>query len=59
MDIQDLDKIAVNVVESLHGDFLKQLARTWLHADPFNKEILREAWETIIKKYKLDKEFLT
>lgn len=52
-----LNEIAVNVVKSSRGSFLKAFADAWLKADPENKDILRPAWIVIIDKYQLDQEY--
>ena len=49
-----LDELAVDVVHSRHGAFLRRFASAWLHADVFNKRIIREAWEKLIEKYGLE-----
>ena len=51
-----LREIAVNVVHSDHGDFLKTFADAYLRADQENEKILRPAWLVLINKYGLDKE---
>ena len=51
-----LDNIAVRVVHSRHGAFLKKFAAAWLHADAFNKRIIRVAWVLLIEKYDLQKD---
>uniref|UniRef100_A0A6M3JHB1 Uncharacterized protein n=1 Tax=viral metagenome TaxID=1070528 RepID=A0A6M3JHB1_9ZZZZ len=48
-----LDDVARAIVYGSRGSFLKAFANAWLRADPFNKRILREAWEEIIEKYDL------
>ena len=58
MLVEDLDKIARGVIESEHGNFLKKIADAWLHADIHNKRILKRAWQTLVEKYRLHKEFL-
>ena len=50
-------KIAVNVVHSDHGSFLRTFADAYLKADQENEKILRPAWLVLIDKYKLDKEY--
>lgn len=55
-DLQRMNEIAVNVYNSKRGSFLKAMADTWLRADPFNKRILRQAWQAFIVKYSLDEE---
>lgn len=57
MEIEQLNHIAVEVINSDHGAFLKAMAGAWIRADPENREILKEAWERLIKKYRLDEEF--
>jgi hypothetical protein len=54
---EELDRIAVYVSNSRHGDFLKTFATCWQFADMENKAILRPAWMVLIKKYELDKEY--
>ena len=49
-----LHDIAVDVLSSHRGSFVKALAVAWLRADPSNRRILREAWEAIITKYGLE-----
>ena len=55
-DVELLNEIAVHVVDSDHGSFLKALADAWLRADPFNKRILRPAVKAIAVKYALEEE---
>ena len=48
-----LDDVARAVVYGSRGSFLKAFANAWLRADPFNKRILREAWDRLVEKYDL------
>ena len=52
-----LHAIAVDVVNSNHGDFLKTFADAYLRADRANERILRPAWLVLVDKYQLDKEY--
>ena len=52
-----LQIIAVEVGNSNHGDFLKNIAAAWQGAEPENKRILRPTWLVLIEKYKLDTEY--
>lgn len=56
-EFKRLDGIAVFVVNSAYGVFLKRMASAWLHADPWNKRILRQAWERLVKKYDIAGEY--
>lgn len=50
----DLDTVAIRILQSRHGSFLKAFADAWLKADPYNKGILKTAWLALIEKYDLD-----
>jgi len=52
-----LQLIAVEVVNSKHGDFLKHVAHAWLSAEGGNKTILKPAWVILVNQYGLEKEF--
>jgi hypothetical protein len=52
-DLGDLDDVALQILQSRHGSFLKAFADAWLKADPYNKGILKTAWLTLIEKYDL------
>ena len=52
-----LQIIAVEVSNSNHGDFLKNIATAWQRASPQNKKILMPTWLILIEKYKLDTEY--
>ena len=52
-DLGDLDAVAVRILQSRHGSFIKAFADAWLKADPYNKGILKTAWITLIEKYDL------
>ena len=52
---KELDRIAVEVSLSRHGDFLRTFVTAWQMADIENKTILRPAWLALIEKYELDK----
>ena len=49
--------IAVYVVSSSHGDFLRTFADAYLRADQGNERILRPAWLVLVDKYDLDGEY--
>ena len=49
--------IAVHVVNSQHGDFLRTFADAYLRADQENEKILRPAWLALVDKYDLDPEY--
>ena len=53
-DLEDLDAVALQILRSRHGNFLKAFADAWLKADPHNKGILKTAWLTLIEKYDLN-----
>ena len=55
-DVERLSEIAIHVIHSNHGSFLKVMADAWLRADYANKRILKPAWAAIVTKYDLDKE---
>ena len=48
--------IAVRVVNSQHGGFLRTFADAYLRADQENERILRPAWLVLVDKYGLDEE---
>jgi len=50
-------EIAVCIVNSRHGDFLKSFADAYLRADIANEVLLRDPWNHLIHKYNLDKEY--
>ena len=52
-----LQIIAVEVVNSNHGDFLKHFANAWLKTDRANKVILKPAWLMLVNKYQLEEEY--
>ena len=52
-----LQIIAVEVSNSNHGDFLKNIATAWQRAEPENKRILRPTWLVLIEKYRFDTEY--
>jgi len=54
--IEDLDRIAIDVSVSRHGDFLRSFALAWQLADPENKDLMLVAWVSLIGKYGLDEE---
>lgn len=56
MNKERLHEIAVCVVNSKHGDFLKSFADAYLRADQANEAILRDTWTVLIQKYSLDEE---
>ena len=53
-DLGDLDTVALRILQSRHGSFLKAFADAWLKADPYNKGILKTAWLALIEKYDLN-----
>jgi len=52
----DLDAVALRILQSRHGSFLKAFADAWLKADHYNKGILKTAWLALIEKYDLNTE---
>ena len=52
-----LDDIAMHIVESEHGIFLRKFADTWLKADPDNRALMKDAWIILIIKYGLNVEY--
>ena len=56
-EYEEFDRIAIDVSNSNHGDFLKTFATAWQLADPENKSILLQAWADLIGKYSLHKEY--
>jgi len=57
MDYVELQIIAVEIANSNHGDFLKNMANAWLMAEPSNRIIIEKAWSDLINKYDLAKEY--
>lgn len=55
--LQILDIIAVEVLNSNQGDFLRSFAEAWQRADPFNKRIIQKPWIRLIDKYELRKKY--
>lgn len=49
-----LDEIAVDVYHGRRGGFIRKYADAWLHADAYNKRLMRPAWEAFIRKYGLE-----
>jgi hypothetical protein len=49
-----LDKIAIEIVNGKSGEFLRKFADAWLHADDFNKKILRSAFLRLIEEIDLE-----
>ena len=49
--------ISIEVCQSNHGGFLKSVAHAFHKADRENKEIIRDAWYKLIKKYSLEEEY--
>ena len=56
-EFERLDEIAFFVSYRRYGDFLKAVALAWRMADPWNKRILRPAWERLVKKYDIDGDY--
>ena len=57
MNKKRLREIAVHVVNSKHGDFLRVFADAYQRADRENEAILRDAWIRLVLKYGLDAEY--
>ena len=53
VDLEKLNAVALKILKSRHGSFLKAFADAWLKADSYNKGILKTAWLTLIEKYDL------
>ena len=51
-----LDEIALAVFGGRRGSFLRKYADAWLHADAWNKRLMRPVWESLIKKYGLEED---
>lgn len=51
-----LDDIAVDVYHGRRGGFIRKYADAWLHADAYNKRLMKPAWESFIRKYGLEEE---
>jgi len=51
-----LDEIAVDVYHGRRGGFIRTYADAWLHADAYNKRLMRSAWEAFIRKYGLEED---
>ena len=51
-----LDEIAVDVYHGRRGGFLIKYADAWLHADAWNKRLMRPVWEAFIRKYGLEED---
>ena len=57
MEDKELVRIASEVMNSSRGPFLRTVAEAYVRADLHNREILREAWTNVVKKYRLDEEY--
>lgn len=55
-EVKRLNRIAQCVWNSDRGHFERKLADAWVHADSFNKRILKSAWEAVVVKYRLAEE---
>jgi len=51
-----LDELAVDVFYGRRGGFLIKYADAWLHADAWNKRLMRPVWEAFIRKYDLEED---
>lgn len=51
-----LDMIAVDVTQGNRGGFLIKYSAAWLHADAWNKRLMRPVWEAFIRKYGLEED---
>jgi len=49
-----LDEIALAVFGGHRGGFIRRYADAWLHADAWNKRLMRPVWESLIRKYDLE-----
>jgi len=49
-----LDEIAVDVYHGRRGGFLIKYADAWLHADAYNKRLMKPVWQAFIRKYDLE-----
>ena len=48
-----LDDVAGEVFKRNRSDFLVTYADAWLHADVYDKRLMRPVWESFIRKYNL------
>ena len=48
-----LDSVALDVFHGRSSGFLTKYAAAWLHADAWNKRLMRPVWESFIRKYNL------
>jgi len=55
-EFERLCAIAVDVFNGRRGSFLKKYADAFLHADPYNKRLMRPVWEAFIRKYNLEED---
>ena len=51
-----LDELAVDVFHGRRGAFIRKYADAWLHADVWNKRLMRPVWEAFIRKYGLEED---
>lgn len=49
-----LDEIAVDVFHGRRGGFIRKYADTWLHADAWNKRLMKPVFQALIRKYDLE-----
>ena len=48
-----LDGVALDVTHGRSTGFLTKYADAWIHADAWNKRLMRPVWESFIRKYNL------
>ena len=51
-----LDDVALDVFHGHPGGFIRRYADAWLHADAWNKRLMRPVWEAFIRKYDLEED---
>jgi len=48
------DEIAVDVFYGHRGRFIRKYADAWLHADAWNKRLMKPVFQALIRKYDLE-----
>jgi len=51
-----LDEIAVDVFSGKRCEFIRTYSDAWLHADAYNKRLMRPTWLALIRKYDLEED---
>jgi len=51
-----LDEIALGVFHGRRGGFIRKYTAAWLHADAWNKRLMKPVFQALICKYNLDED---